>query len=449
MPVWTTAARENSTAPTPAAPIAISSSNRYQDVQDFTHSFEGESTSRHMTHRFCPNCGAKLWRDANFCAECGERVQTGGRRDWRPSWAVDRYAPLIIVLSVVGIGSAAVVSGVLAPKPRPSIPDRGMPEASTGSSGPSSSGSSQEMPPGHPPIEIPQQVRDAIRDLRAKAEAAPDDLATWKHLAEVQYRAGQLDPSFLADAAAAYRHVLEREPDNLDAMRNLGNVAFDQNQPDIAAGYYQQYLKIKPDDLNVRTDLGTMYLSGGKTDEAIREYDAVMQADPKFFQAQFNLAIAYRTLGDEQKMQAALEKASTLATDDRSRDQVNQLQARLKGVPPPPPMGGSDAVAGAPAQVAAPGGAAGTFHTDAEAIFRQNPILGPKVGRIEWQGPDSARVYVHDFPMDQMGDAMRSMFVDRMRGRIKEKKQTYNLTETARFEVIDEPSGRVMETITE
>jgi tetratricopeptide (TPR) repeat protein len=396
-----------------------------------------------MPNRFCPNCGTKLLRDANFCAACGAAQGGGRRRRIGRIWRAERYAPLLIVLTVLLVGGGAVVSGVLAPHPRPSIPGR---DESQVAANPGQQ--QQQLPEGHPPVEIPQQVRQAIAELAAKAAAAPDDLATWKHLAEVQYRAGQLDASFLPDAASAYRHVLEKEPENLDAIRNLGNIAFDQNEPDVAIGYYQRYLKTKPDDLNVQTDLGTMYLSANKAEEAIRAYEAVMQADPKFFQAQFNLAIAYRTSGQDEKAMAALEKASGLATDDRTRDQVNQLLARLKGVPPP------SAVAKGPVEAAAPGQPAGSapaggFQADAEGVFRQNPILGPKVERIEWTGAQSARVYVHDFPMNQMGDAMKSMFVDRMRGRIKEKKEAHQVTEVARFELVDAPSGTVMESITE
>jgi hypothetical protein len=171
----------------------------------------------------------------------------------------------------------------------------------------------------------------------------------------------------------------------------------------------------------------------------------VLKKNPSFFQAEFNMAIAYRQLGDNDKMMAALDKARGMAPDDASRNQVDQLLARAKGLPPPaapPPV----QEAAAPA---APAAAAGTFQADAETVFRGNPILGPKVQRIEWSGPDTAKVYLHDFPMDQMGDSMRAMFGDRMRERIKEKKQAHNVTAQASFQLIDGPTGRVMDTITE
>ena len=395
-----------------------------------------------MPNRFCDSCGARLLREANFCVECGER-QPGARAPRMGfSIPVNRYAPLLVVLAVVLIGGGAVLYGTMNPKIPASVP---RPDAPPAASGAASGAAGGNLPQGHPPIEIPEQVKQTIRDMAQKAAAAPDDLDTWKRLAEVQYRAGQIEHGFLADAAASYKHVLDNEPDNLDAIRSLGNIAFDQEQSDTASSYYERYLKLKPDDLSVQTDLATMYLAGGKADQAIQTYEAVLKTNPSFFQAQFNMAIAYRSLGDNGKTLAALEKARTMAPDDATRNQVDQLLARAKGMPPP----AAPAAPVSQAAAAAPLAAGGTFQADAETVFRGNPILGPKVQRIEWSGPESAKVYVRDFPMDQMGDSMRAMFADRVRDRIKEKKQAHRVTQTARFELVDDGSGRVMETITE
>lgn len=401
-----------------------------------------------MANRFCASCGARLLREASFCVECGERQPGATVPRVGFSFPLSRFAPLFVVLTVLLVGGGAVLYGTMNPKTTAAVPRRDAPPAAGGApSGAPSGAGGGNLPQGHPPLEIPEQVKQTIRDMAQKAAAAPDDMDAWKRLAEVQYRAGQLEPSYLTEAGVSYKHVLEREPDNLEVIRSLGNIAFDQEQSDSAASYYQRYLKLKPDDLSVQTDLATMYLAGGKADQAIQAYESVLKTNPSFFQAQFNMAIAYRSLGDNDKMFAALEKARSMAPDDAARTQVDQLLARAKGLPPPgaPAAPAAQAVAPAPAAPAA----GGTFQADAEALFRGNPILGPKVQRVEWTGPDSAKVYVRDFPMDQMGESMREMFADRMRGRIKEKKEAYQVTAQTKFEVIDEPSGRVMQTITE
>ena len=404
-----------------------------------------------MAARFCSQCGAKLLSGAAFCVECGER-QPGVRAPRRGfSIPVQRWAPLLVVLAVVAIGGGAVVLGVLSPKVPPSVPRHDAPPVADAAAG-------GALPENHPPITIPDQVKQAIRDMAQKAAAAPDDMDTWKHLAEVQYRAGQLEHEYLTQAAESYRHVVDREPDNLDAIRALGNIAFDQQQPGVAVELYQRYLKQKPDDLDVQTDLGTMYLAAGKSDQAIQQYESVLKTNPSFFQAQFNLAIAYRSLNQPDQALAALEKSRAMAPDDKTRTQVDQLLARLKGQPVPEPVAAGEAPAGqaagqapaAPAPaVVAPAAATGTFQGDAEGLFRQNPIMGPKVQRIEWAGAETAKVYLRDFPMDQMPEGMRSMFMDRMKGRIKDRKEAYKVTQTTRFDLVDDASGRVMGTITE
>ena len=289
-----------------------------------------------MANRFCASCGARLLREANFCVECGERQPGATAPPLGFSFPLSRYAPLFVVLTVLLVGGGAVWYGTMNPKTPASVPRRDAPPAASGaSSGAPSGAEGGNLPQGHPPLEIPQQVKQTIRDMAQKAAAAPDDMEAWKRLAEVQYRAGQIEPSYLTEAGASYKHVLEHEPDNLEVLRSLGNIAFDQEQSDAAVGYYQRYLKLKPDDLSVQTDLATMYLAAGKADQAIQAYESVLKTNPSFFQAQFNMAIAYRSLGDNDKMIAALEKARAMARDDAARTQVDQLLARAKGLPPP------------------------------------------------------------------------------------------------------------------
>ncbi len=385
-----------------------------------------------MTARYCTQCGAKLLAEARFCVECGTGIG-GARTATVAGTRLPRYAPLFVLVCVLALGTGAVVVGVLNPKTAPPAPKLKDTTAAE---------SEGSMPAGHPPVQIPEQVKQTIRDMAAQAQAAPTDVSKWKQAAEVQYRAGQIEATYLSEAEASYKHVLEIEPKNLEAIRALGNIAYDRQDAGKAIEYYEQYLKIKPGDLEVQTDLGTMHLAAGRSDEALRRYDEVLKVDGKFFQAQFNKAIAFRAKGEEANTMEALDQARAMAPDESTRTQVDQLIARLKGQSPP-----AAPVAAAPA--APPASVGGSFQADAEAIFKQNPVLGPKVQRVEWTGATAAKVVVRDFPMDQMGAEMKAMFSERMKGRIREKKASHQVTEVARFEIIDEASGRVMETLSE
>jgi len=380
--------------------------------------------------------------NAQFCTECGTRQ--GGRTSGgsASSFPWQRYAPLLVVAVVALVLGGVVVVATLNPKTPATVARRGSSQSAPGNAG--------SLPEGHPPITVPEETKQAIRDLSKKAADAPDDLDTWKRLADLQYRAGQIEPALLADADVSYRHILDREPNDPDVLRSLGNVAFDQDKAEVAIDFYQRYLKVKPDDADVATDLGTMFLAAGKPEQAIDQYEAVLKRNPSFFQAQFNLAIAYNKLGQRDKVIEALEKARGLAKDDQTRTQVEQALAHVKGAPPVAVAGAGTPATGSGAQAGtASAPVAATFQAGLEASLRQHPIIGPKIERIEWAGAEDAKVYLRDFPMDQMPESITGMFLERMKARVQEQKEAHKVTRTARVELIDSATGKVMTTITD
>jgi cytochrome c-type biogenesis protein CcmH/NrfG len=374
-----------------------------------------------MERKFCVNCGAKLPSGARFCVECGEAAG-GARPRSAPRLRIERHAPLLVFGAVLAVAGAAVYHGARsAPEPVTIVPPSG------------AGGGTAALPEGHPPISLPDDVRQAIDRLAEAVKSRPQDLDAWKQLAFAQYRAGQVEASYLGAAGQSYAHVLELSADDLDALRALGNIAFDQNDPEKAIGYYDRYLALKPDDLSVRTDLGTMYLASRDVEEATRIYQAVLGTDPHFFQAQFNLAIAYRAAGDEQRAMAALERARGLANDDPSRQRVEALQAHL----------------GADPSLPATGGAQASMRSEVESIFRTHPIAGPKVERFAWTGDGAVQVILRDFPMEGMPPEVRQRFADRIETGLREKKERFGRSDALQVQLVDSTTGRVMETITQ
>jgi tetratricopeptide (TPR) repeat protein len=393
--------------------------------------------------RFCVQCGAKLVAEANFCVECGTKVP-GAKRAPGTRFTLGRYAPIVVVGSVLLIAGGAVSIGLLNPKAPPSVPPHEPAVAAAGApataGGAAPGGAPQNvggtMPEGHPPVQIPDDVKQTIRDMAKAAEAQPDNVAMWKQLAEVQYRAGQVDASYLPEAQLSFQHVLDKEPDNIDALRDLGNIAFDREQPEKAIEYYRRYLTVKPDDQMVQTDLATMQLAAGKIDEAIANYQKILTADPKFFQAQFNLGLAYHRAGRSGEAVAALQKARELASDERARKQVEQVLARMSGA------GGAPA-AGSGAE------AADTLRAGIEKFFRTHQIIAAKLDRFDWDGDRSVRVMLHDFPMTAMPEFVRKQLGDRIRGQIKEQKTAHQVSEPVQVLLVDSATGETMETISE
>ena len=100
----------------------------------------------------------------------------------------------------------------------------------------------------------------------------------------------QAAPDHSADIDAMKKEI-ERNPKNVSAWTQLGNLYFDSDQFDNAIKAYQRSLELNPKNANVWTDLGVMYRRKGDPQKAIDSFDRAMQADPKHEVSHFNKGI--------------------------------------------------------------------------------------------------------------------------------------------------------------
>ncbi len=320
-------------------------------------------------------------------------------------------------------------------------------------------GNGAAFPPGHPTVQIPKEALDFIKQLEQKANANPNDLAAWDQLGDVTLRAAAFDPSYYPRAAAAYAHVLKIDPENMDALRGVGNIDFDQRKFDEAIAAYEHYLSKKPDDPDVRTDLGTMYLSTNNADQAVVQYKKVLAAHPQFFEAAFNLGVAYGQMNQIADARAALATALKIAPDGDARNRVNQMIASLAtppanatdnspaaGAPPTAVDAGAPRAASPSGDMAATGG---TFQSAMEQMLRGLPIAGPKVQSLEWSSPTTARVLMDNFPMDQMPPFAANKFMTDLKAGIEQVKSAHKIDGPVEVDICDAASGRVMQAVTE
>jgi tetratricopeptide (TPR) repeat protein len=318
---------------------------------------------------------------------------------------------------VVVAAGLAIGLGMLLENPPPRVP------------GQKSGASESALPEGHPPIEVSAQMQKNIEALEEKTKANPKDFEAWTRLGRAQYQAAQVEPDRFVLATKAYDEVLAQDPNNLEALRMRGNIAYDVKQPREAINFYQRYLARSPGDLSVMTDMGTMLLAADESTKAIEVYRQVLASDPKFLQAQLNLAVAYRAAGRNEEARATFEKARDLAPDEQTRKQIERFLPAAKPVASPQP--GNEKTGG--------------FHEAAEAVFRLHPVLGPKVERIEWPDDRTVRVAVRDFPMNTMPPKAREAFDGRIKEELKAKKEAHQVTAELHVEFVDSKTGEVME----
>ncbi|MBV8054937.1 MAG: tetratricopeptide repeat protein [Deltaproteobacteria bacterium] len=320
---------------------------------------------------------------------------------------------------------------LLAPGSQPASPDTPVQDA-------------RQLPPGHPAIQLPKEARDFIYSIARKAEANPRDIKAWDRYADVCFRAASFDSSYYAKSASAYAHVLKLDPDDLDALRGIGNIDFDQHKYDEAIAAYEHYLSRKPDDADVRTDLGTMLLSSGSADQAVLQYRKVLEMHPNLFEASFNLGIAYGQMNELDAARTAFEKAKMVAPDADARNRVTQMLAEIGGAAIP-------ALPGSPRPVGAASGSAdsSSFKGAMERMLRDLPIAGPKVASVQWPSATRARVLMDNFPMDQMPPFAAAKFMSDLKSGIGNVKSAHDVRAPVEIDICDAASGRVMQSVTE
>ncbi len=437
--------------------------------------------------RFCPHCGAPLMAGAKFCVECGRAVGDGAAPGASPigSASQQKQAPpkppsatgvqlttafIVVFLSITILGLGATAYLYLRPisvepKQLASAPESQSPagQGAAGGQAPGAAGSQGEgtLPPGHPKIELPTEARTLIDKIEKEANDKPDDISAWVKLGTVEMRAALFDNAYYQKAAQAYGHVLKLDPENLDALRGIGDIDYDQQHYDEAAAAYEHYLKHRPKDPEVITDLGTMYLYTNNADQAIVQYKKAIAIKPDMFQPYFNLGVAYGEQGDKGDAAIAFTKAISLAPDDDHRNSAKQAFTKYTGMSAdeasklastlPGPKTASPNAAGAskPEVAAAPKPGATTFHSSFEEMIRNLPFVGPKVSAINWPQNQKATVMMDNFPMDQMPPFAKDKFLGDLKAGIDSAKAANHVTGPVQVDLVDAQSGHVMQSVTQ
>ena len=393
--------------------------------------------------RFCPQCGSPLVQGARFCVQCGatlgDAIQSSGTpQRARPHLGMSFYA----VLAVIVATGAVVAMLVLRHQPERQKKVAMMENGTAGRAG---------LPPGHPKIKLPAAAVRYIAGLEAKARANPKDLKTWDQFGEAASRAALFDPAYYTKAVDAFGHVLKIDPNDLQALRGMGNYFYDHEQFDRAAASYEHYLKEKPNDPDVLTDLGTMYLATGNADQAVAQYHKALAVNPKFLQAYYNLGVAYAEQGRTADAIASLNQALTLAPDDSAKKQIREMIANIQGRTSGGP-GGAPSSGASPGSVSTASAALSpptNFHEAVEQLVRGLPVAGTKVQSVTWVSPLKAEVMMQDFPMQAMPPFARLKLLQQLSSGLKTAKTSFKVTQPVQVDLDDAATGRPMKSVVE
>jgi tetratricopeptide (TPR) repeat protein len=137
-------------------------------------------------------------------------------------------------------------------------------------------------------------------------------------------------PVEVASKIKTLKEIVQKDPKNLPAWVELGNLYFDGEQPKEAIEAYSKYLAAKPDNPDVRTDMGIMYRRLGEFDRALEELRKAAQSDPKHANSRYNIGIVL--LHDKQDIKRAIEAWEEYLRVDSKSQRANRVKAQMENL---------------------------------------------------------------------------------------------------------------------
>jgi len=129
------------------------------------------------------------------------------------------------------------------------------------------------------------------------------------------------------------KEILSKDPNNLQALIQLGNISMDTKRFSEAVDAYGRALEIDPKNVDVRVDMGTCYRGLGDPLRAIEEYKKALTYNPQHLYAYKNMGVvlAFDLHRNEEAIQAfqTYLKLSPNAPDAlQVSDIINDLKKR-------------------------------------------------------------------------------------------------------------------------
>jgi tetratricopeptide (TPR) repeat protein len=122
---------------------------------------------------------------------------------------------------------------------------------------------------------------------------------------------------------------VEQNPNDFDALVQLGNMYMDVSKFPQAIDYFKRALAVR-EEPSVRTDLGICYKQSGQNENARDAFRKVANERPDQWQAIFNLAIVDGEMKDYADARAQLAKLKQMRPNDPEVAKLEQALAAVK-----------------------------------------------------------------------------------------------------------------------
>ena len=125
------------------------------------------------------------------------------------------------------------------------------------------------------------------------------------------------------------KQEIERDPNNAEALSQLGTMYMDAGKFPQAIEYFERALKVR-EDPQVRTDLGICYRNNNETEKSLAQFRRVVQTNPDQWQALFNEVII---LGETRRFDDARKELAKLQQLRPGDPDVQKLADSLANAP--------------------------------------------------------------------------------------------------------------------
>lgn len=136
-------------------------------------------------------------------------------------------------------------------------------------------------------LDLSQRILDEI------LEKSPDDVEALINKGYIEHKRGKFDK-----ALRFYQKALSLEPNNIEALNNGGVTYQELGEKDQAYACFEKILQIDPNNVNALLERGNRFNDAGEQDRAIECCNKILQIDPNNVTAYYNRGVSLHEKGN-------------------------------------------------------------------------------------------------------------------------------------------------------
>jgi outer membrane protein len=119
-----------------------------------------------------------------------------------------------------------------------------------------------------------------------------------------------------------YKKVLSSEPANLEVKTKLAKT-YISTEPMTGVRMLKEVVKEDPDNEEALYNLGILSIQSKQFNKAVERFEVILKNNPDHLEAQFRIGYSYMMLGEKQKARDAFEKVKKLSQDPQVQSTVD------------------------------------------------------------------------------------------------------------------------------